>query len=140
MTASAILDVQDVKKAYGRYEALKGVSLAVDKGEFLALVGPSGCGKTTLLKQIAGFEEPSSGRISIAGKDMANPLATILSTSMMLRHSFGLGEDADLIDRAVQNVLAAGVRTADIATPGATRTSTTGMGDALLRELDRLAA
>ena len=49
-------------------------------------------------------------------------------------------EDADLIDRAVQNVLAAGIRTADIATPGATRTSTTGMGDALLRELDRLAA
>jgi 3-isopropylmalate dehydrogenase len=85
--------------------------------------------------------EPVHGSApDIAGKDMANPLATILSTSMMLRHSFGLGEDADLIDRAVQNVLAAGIRTADIATPGATRTSTTGMGDALLRELDRLAA
>ncbi|MGE0120426.1 MAG: 3-isopropylmalate dehydrogenase [Dongiaceae bacterium] len=85
--------------------------------------------------------EPVHGSApDIAGKDMANPLATILSYGMMLRHSFGLGDDADLIDRAVQNVLAAGIRTADIATPGATRTSTTGMGDALLRELDRLAA
>jgi ABC-type Fe3+/spermidine/putrescine transport system ATPase subunit len=85
MTASAILDVQDVKKTYGRYEALKGVSLAVDKGEFLALVGPSGCGKTTLLKQIAGFEEPSSGRISIAGKDMAGVPAAKRPTSMVFQ-------------------------------------------------------
>jgi 3-isopropylmalate dehydrogenase len=84
--------------------------------------------------------EPVHGSApDIAGKAMANPLATILSTSMMLRYSFGLGDDADLIDKAVQNVLAAGVRTADIATSGTTKTSTTGMGDALLNELDRLA-
>jgi ABC-type Fe3+/spermidine/putrescine transport system ATPase subunit len=85
MTASAILDVRDVKKTYGRYEALKGVSLAVDKGEFLALVGPSGCGKTTLLKQIAGFEEPNSGKISIAGKDMAGVPAAKRPTSMVFQ-------------------------------------------------------
>jgi 3-isopropylmalate dehydrogenase len=84
--------------------------------------------------------EPVHGSApDIAGKDMANPLATILSTAMMLRYSFGLADDADLIDRAVQNVLAAGIRTADIATPGTAKVSTTAMGDALLKELDRLA-
>jgi 3-isopropylmalate dehydrogenase len=84
--------------------------------------------------------EPVHGSApDIAGKDMANPLATILSTSMMLRYSFGLADDADLIDKAVQAVLAAGIRTADIATPGTTKASTTAMGDALLKELDKLA-
>jgi len=84
--------------------------------------------------------EPVHGSApDIAGKDLANPLATLLSLSMMLRYSFGLGADADLIDKAAQNVLAAGIRTGDIATPGATKVSTTGMGDAVLKELDRLA-
>jgi 3-isopropylmalate dehydrogenase len=84
--------------------------------------------------------EPVHGSApDIAGKDLANPLATLLSVSMMLRYSFGLGDDADLIDKAAQNVLAAGIRTGDIATPGTTKVSTTGMGDAMLKELDRLA-
>jgi 3-isopropylmalate dehydrogenase len=84
--------------------------------------------------------EPVHGSApDIAGKDLANPLATLLSVSMMLRYSFGLGDDADLIDKAAQSVLAAGIRTGDIATPGATKVSTTGMGDAMLKELDRLA-
>jgi len=85
--------------------------------------------------------EPVHGSApDIAGKDLANPLATLLSFSMMLRYSFGLGEEADLVDKAVQGVLAAGVRTGDIATPGSHKVSTTAMGDAVLRELDRLAA
>ena len=81
--------------------------------------------------------EPVHGTApDIAGKDVANPLATLLSFAMLLRYSFGLAADADLVESAVQGVLAAGIRTADIATPGATRVSTTGMGDAVLRELD----
>ena len=84
--------------------------------------------------------EPVHGSApDIAGKDLANPLATLLSVSMMLRYSFGLGEDADLIDKAAQNVLAVGIRTGDIATPGTARVSTTAMGDAMLKALDRLA-
>ena len=58
---------------------------------------------------------------------------------MMLRYSFALAEDADLIDKAAQNVLAAGIRTGDIATPGTAKVSTTAMGDAMLAALDRLA-
>ncbi len=85
--------------------------------------------------------EPVHGSApDIAGKDLANPLATILSFAMLLRYSFNLAEEAVLLDRAVERVLAAGVRTADIAAPGAARVSTTGMGDAVLRELDRAAA
>jgi 3-isopropylmalate dehydrogenase len=85
--------------------------------------------------------EPVHGSApDIAGKDIANPLATLLSFAMMLRYSFERVEDADLIEQAVQNVLAAGFRTADILTPGASRVSTTGMGDAILGELDKLAA
>jgi 3-isopropylmalate dehydrogenase len=56
-----------------------------------------------------------------------------------LRYSFGLAEDAGLIDRAAQSVLAAGIRTGDIATPGITKVSTTTMGDAMLQALDGLA-
>jgi 3-isopropylmalate dehydrogenase len=85
--------------------------------------------------------EPVHGAApDIAGKDLANPLAALLSFSMMLRYSFDLGDDADLIDKAVQEVLSAGVRTGDIATPGSSKVSTTAMGDAVLKAMDRLAA
>jgi len=85
--------------------------------------------------------EPVHGSApDIAGQDKANPIATLLSFAMLLRYSFDLGEDADLIERAAQNVLNAGVRTGDIAGPGVTPVSTTQMGDALLAELDKLAA
>ena len=66
----SLLAVDQVTKSYGTFEALKGVSLRVEPGEFVALVGPSGCGKTTLLKMVAGFETPSSGGIAIDGADM----------------------------------------------------------------------
>jgi 3-isopropylmalate dehydrogenase len=75
----------------------------------------------------------------IAGKDMANPLASVLSCAMMLRYSFDMREEAELVERAVENALSSGVRTSDILQPGTARVSTTVMGDTLLRELDKLA-
>ena len=85
--------------------------------------------------------EPVHGSApDIAGRDLANPLASILSFAMMLRYSFGLGEDANLVEKAVAAALERGYRTGDIMTPGGTKVSTTGMGDAVLKELDRLAA
>ena len=68
--AEALLELTDIRKSYGSFEALKGVSLSVAAGEFLALVGPSGCGKTTLLKHVAGFEDPDSGAVRIDGRSM----------------------------------------------------------------------
>jgi 3-isopropylmalate dehydrogenase len=84
--------------------------------------------------------EPVHGSApDIAGKNIANPLATLLSFSMMLRYSFDMDEHADLLDRAVKNVLDAGIRTGDIMQPGMRQASTSEMGDAILTELDRLA-
>ena len=83
--------------------------------------------------------EPVHGSApDIAGQDLANPCAMLLSFAMMLRYSFGLLKDADMVENAIQNVLKAGIRTGDIMAPGCTQVGTTGMGDAILAELDRL--
>ena len=76
----------------------------------------------------------------IAGKGIANPIAQIFSFAMLLRYSFGMEEDAALIERACTNVLASGLRTADIMAPGTAKVGTNVMGEAILRELDKLAA
>lgn len=99
-----------------------------------------------------GAEDPTTGRRmalyepvhgsapDIAGQGKANPLAEVLSFAMLLRYSFDMGEDADMVESAVANVLASGKRTADIAGPGETAISTTDMGAAILGELDKLSA
>ena len=85
--------------------------------------------------------EPVHGSApDIAGKDMANPLACLLSFAMLLRYSFDLEEDASLVESSVQAGLKSGVRTSDIMAPGAARVSTTVMGDSIVRELDKQAA
>ena len=83
-----------------------------------------------------GLYEPSHGSApDIAGKNLANPLATILSAAMMLRFSLHQTAAADRIESAVQQVLAAGLRTADIWSEGATRVGTIEMGDAVVAAL-----
>jgi 3-isopropylmalate dehydrogenase len=83
-----------------------------------------------------GLYEPSHGSApDIAGKGIANPLATILSAAMMLRHSLGKAEQADRIEAAVQSVLAQGLRTADIWSEGTTKVGTEAMGDAVVAAL-----
>jgi ABC-type Fe3+/spermidine/putrescine transport system ATPase subunit len=67
---SAFLEVVDARVLYEQNEVLKGVNLAVRKGEFVALLGSSGCGKTTLLRSIAGFNIPASGSIRVDGRDV----------------------------------------------------------------------
>jgi len=83
-----------------------------------------------------GLYEPSHGSApDIAGQNIANPLATILSAAMLLRYSLNEAAQADRIEAAVQNVLAQGLRCADIFEPGTTKVSTSEMGDAVLRAL-----
>lgn len=80
----------------------------------IGLLASASLGSTT-----CGLYEPIHGSApDIAGKGIANPIATILSAAMMLRYSFSLGEEADAIERAVEDVLSAGLRTADIARGG----------------------
>ncbi|HXJ82941.1 MAG TPA: ABC transporter ATP-binding protein, partial [Candidatus Methylomirabilis sp.] len=64
------LELLDVSLSYGNVAAVRGVSLAVRRGEFLALLGPSGCGKTTTLRMIAGLVDPGAGRILVRGKNL----------------------------------------------------------------------
>jgi 3-isopropylmalate dehydrogenase len=91
-------------------------------------------------RRMALYEPVHGSAPDIAGQNKANPLATLLSFAMMLRYSFDLGDDADLIEQAVQDVLAAGKRTGDIAQPGQPVVSTSEMGDAILAALDKRAA
>ena len=70
MTKSTILSGTDLSKKYGDLEVVKGVSLAIDAGEFVCLVGKSGCGKTTLLSLLSGLEKPTKGRVILNGKEI----------------------------------------------------------------------
>ena len=77
-----------------------------------------------------GLYEPSHGSApDIAGKDIANPLATILSAAMLLRYSCDLDKEALAVEAAVRQVLADGYRTGDIMSDGCTKVGTTQMGD-----------
>jgi 3-isopropylmalate dehydrogenase len=80
-----------------------------------------------------GLYEPCHGSApDIAGKDIANPLATILSVAMMLRYTFGLEDMAQRIEAAVRKVLQQGLRTGDIHEPGMQKVGTAAMGDAVV--------
>ncbi|MDF9787970.1 3-isopropylmalate dehydrogenase [Polynucleobacter sphagniphilus] len=90
----------------------------------------------SLDKNNKGLYEPSHGSApDIAGKGIANPLATILSAAMMLRYSLGMPEQADRVERAVQKVLSQGLRTADIYTEGTQKVTTVQMGHAVVAAL-----
>jgi putative spermidine/putrescine transport system ATP-binding protein len=70
--AESFLSIQNVRKAFGPATVVEDFNLDVSAGEFVSFLGPSGCGKTTVLRMVAGFEEPSSGKIMIGGRDVTN--------------------------------------------------------------------
>ncbi len=87
-------------------------------------------------KRAALYEPVHGSAPDIAGKNIANPLATILSFAMMLRYSFNMGMEADLLETAVKGVLSKGLRTADIMSEDCTKLSTSEMGQAVMKALD----
>jgi len=90
----------------------------------------------SLDKNNKGLYEPSHGSApDIAGKGIANPLATILSAAMMLRYSLDMPAEANQVETAVQKVLSQGLRTADIHTVGTQKVMTAQMGDAVFAAL-----
>ena len=83
-----------------------------------------------------GLYEPSHGSApDIAGQNLANPIATILSAAMMLRFTFELDKEADAIEAAVQQVLTEGYRTGDIMSEGCTKVGTVEMGDLIAQNI-----
>jgi 3-isopropylmalate dehydrogenase len=98
--------------------------------EAAVLAGSLGLLPSASIGDGAGLFEPVHGSApDIAGKGIANPIGAIASAAMLLRHGLGLGEAADLVERAISETLAAGARTADIAAPGEPVRSTREMGE-----------
>jgi len=111
------IELAGIQKYYGGYHALRGIDIAIPKGQFVALVGPSGCGKSTLLRTIAGLETITSGAIRIKGEDITRQpprlrdIAMVFQSYALYPHmtvrkniAFPLkmaGEEQSVIDRKV---------------------------------------
>jgi len=85
MTDNAIIRLEAITKFYGEFQALQETTTEIRRGEFFSLLGPSGCGKTTLLRTIAGFEQPSGGVVYIEDKPMTDVPANKRPTNMVFQ-------------------------------------------------------
>ncbi|WP_299846950.1 ABC transporter ATP-binding protein [uncultured Roseovarius sp.] len=85
MTKKNIIQLQGIEKRFGKFVAVSDLSLDLHEGEFFSLLGPSGCGKTTALRMIAGFQEPSAGKVIIDGQDMEGFPANKRPTNMVFQ-------------------------------------------------------
>ncbi len=115
MSDTTVLELRDVRKTYpGGVEALRGVSLKVERGELTAIVGPSGSGKSTLLHVMGTLDRPSAGSVAIEGRDLSgasdDELAGIRATRIgFVFQQFHLLEAAPVIDNVADGLLYAGV-------------------------------
>ena len=119
--SAPLISLQGLSKSFHGNDVVKFVDLTIDKGEFYGILGPSGCGKTTLLKMIAGLEEPSAGRVIIDGHDMSavpanrRPVNTVFQSYAIFPHmsledniSYGLklkGIDSGELKKRVLDML-----------------------------------
>ena len=81
-----LVQVKNVFKSFGDVNAVNGVSLDIEEGQFYSLLGPSGCGKTTLLRLIAGFEKPTSGQVFIDNNSMEGIEPNLRPTNMVFQN------------------------------------------------------
>ncbi len=129
------IDIEGVAKRYGRFEALRGVSLQVREGEFFGLLGPNGAGKTTLISIVAGLVRASNGRVSVMGHDVVgdfraarrslgvvpqelvfDPFFTVRETLRLTSGYYGIRGNDDWIDEILANLDLAGKADANMRT------------------------
>ena len=122
MTAPAI-DVRSVVKRYGAFEALRGVSLAIEQGEFFGLLGQNGAGKTSLISIVAGLSRATSGKVEVMGHDVVDdfraarhalgvvpqelvfdPFFTVRETLEISSGYYGIRRNDDWIDEILENL------------------------------------
>ncbi len=129
---TAQIELHSIDKHYGSFHALKGVSLTIDKGSFVALVGPSGCGKSTLLRSIAGLETITSGELRIAGKAM-NGVPPRHRDIAMVFQSYALYPHMTVEENLTYSLRLHGVGKAEAKQKAAEVAATTGLSGLLAR-------
>lgn len=136
---AVLLELEEATKTYGSeppVAALRGVSFTVLEGELVAIVGPSGSGKSTLLHLIGTLERPTSGRVAVAGHDVAGlsdrELAALRANSIgFVFQQFFLSEHSTLLDNVADGLLYAGVPAATRKADAAHALAEVGLGDRL---------
>jgi putrescine transport system ATP-binding protein len=113
-TVFPLLRIDAVGKQFGGFTAVDSVSLDIRSGEFFALLGPSGCGKTTLLRMLAGFEAPDSGRILLNGEDVASMPPHQRPVNMMFQN-YALFPHLTVYDNIAFGLRRAGLARSEIA-------------------------
>ena len=132
---SAQIELSNIDKHYGAFHALKGVSLSIEKGSFVALVGPSGCGKSTLLRSIAGLETITSGSLKIAGQTMTGVPPRKRDVAMVFQ-SYALYPHMTVEENLTYSLRLHGVGKAEAKLKAADVAATTGLS-ALLKRYPR---
>ncbi|MBB3302196.1 ABC-type Fe3+/spermidine/putrescine transport system ATPase subunit [Rhizobium sp. BK077] len=109
----SVLNIEGARIRFGTYEALKGISVAVQEGQLVTLLGPSGCGKTTLLRAIAGFISLDEGSITIDGADMRNVPPERRNTAMCFQ-SYALFPHLTVFENIAFGLRQKGVRASEV--------------------------
>jgi putative spermidine/putrescine transport system ATP-binding protein len=108
MARSGEIQLEGVTKRFGPTVAVRGIELAIPHGCYCCLLGPSGCGKTTILRMIAGHEEPDAGRVRIGGDDVTGQAPVQRGTAMMFQ-SYALFPHMSVLDNVAYNLRMRGV-------------------------------
>jgi putrescine transport system ATP-binding protein len=132
-----LLSVERATKRFGAVAALDDISLDVGAGEFFALLGPSGCGKTTLMRCVAGFETPDSGRLTLKGDDLAGVPPHRRPINMMFQ-SYALFPHLDVFENVAFGLRRKGERGAALAARVAELLELTQLSDFGKRRIDEL--
>ncbi|OCW55651.1 ABC transporter ATP-binding protein [Hoeflea olei] len=114
MTEAPYLSIKGISKSFGALQVVRDADIAVGRGEFVSFLGPSGCGKTTILRMVAGFETPSTGSISIDGRDITYLKPSQRNIGMVFQ-SYALFPNLTVADNIGFGLRVAGVNRAEIA-------------------------